>query len=77
MTVRAADAREREGTLELLERCAAALLRGVPCGERRLRPEGLETEGDTLSFSLAVCALVPREGEAAPEVMRRVHVEGL
>lgn len=77
VTVQVAADRERNETPALLERCTAALLKGVPCGKRHLRPEDVKSEGDTLSFSLTVCALVPRTEGEEPEIMRQVHVDGL
>lgn len=75
--VTAASDREREEASLLLDAVTAALLRGVPMGERVLHPLDIKTEGDKLTFALAVCRVVPQSesGETPAELMESIHVE--
>lgn len=69
--------RERTGTTALLSSLMAPLLRGIPMGERTLRPMHLETEDDTLSFDLVLCVAVPPESfdpAGSSEKMEHIHL---
>lgn len=74
VTVTAASDREREGAGALLSELLPPLLRGIPMGCRVLHPLGLALGGDQLTFSLAVCRLLPQSGQQPPDWMKTVHV---
>lgn len=81
VTVTAVSGRDREENTPLLSELVPLLLRGVPLenGEKRvLHPLDIRTEGEKLTFSVALCRRLPeaekRPGETAPELMRTLHV---
>lgn len=82
VTVTAVSGRDREENTPLLSELVPLLLRGVPLeenGENRvLHPLDIRTEGEKLTFSVALCRRLPeaekRPGETAPELMRTLHV---
>lgn len=87
VTVTAAPDRERTGETAALAALVPVLLRGIPLTvpatkqsgavRRVLSPLGIETEGDTLRFTLRLSAPIPSEqggGEAA-DTMQVLHFE--
>lgn len=81
VTVTAVSGRDREENTPLLSELVPLLLRGVPLenGEKRvLHPLDIRTEGEKLTFSVALCRRLPeaekRSGETAPELMWTLHV---
>lgn len=81
VTVTAASNRRREDCTPLLTDLAGVLLRGVPAlldqEVRTLHPLDICTQGDELTFSLAVCMPVPPVSYAeqtAAETMQTLHL---
>lgn len=81
VTVTAVSDRDREENTALLSGLVPLLLAGVPLenGENRvLHPLDIRTEGETLTFSVALCRRLPeaeeRPGETGLELMRTLHV---
>jgi len=81
VTVTAVSDRRRSGNTALLSELSVLLLRGIPAmlnGEvRTLHPLDIRTEGEELTFSLAVCMPVPpvsHPGQAAAETMQALHL---
>ena len=82
VTVTAASDRDRAGNTELLASLPPVLLRGIPMereGEVRvLHPLNICTEGEELTFVLALCVPVPqplKPGETEPGIMEVLHME--
>ena len=76
VTVTACSDRNRDGNTALLASLPPVLLRGVPMGERTLHPLDIKTEGEELTFSLALCVPVPpaqKPGQAEPGIMGSLH----
>lgn len=81
VTVTAVSDRRRAGNTALLSDLSIMLLRGIPAlldGQARtLHPLDIHTEGEDLTFSLAVCMPVPPLSHSAPEAtetMQALHL---
>lgn len=81
VTVTAVSDRRRDGNTTMLSELSGLLLRGVPAlldGQARtLHPLDIHTEGEELTFSLAICMPVPPvsyAGQEATETMQALHL---
>lgn len=81
VTVTAVADRRRAGNTDLLGQISLWLLRGIPAllekEVRTLHPLDIRTEGEELTFSLAVCLPVPPaayDSAAATHTMQTIHL---
>lgn len=81
VSVTAVSDRNRDGNTALLAALPLLLLRGVPMetegGPRTLHPLDIKTEGEELTFSLALCVPVPpaeKPGQTEPGMMETLHM---
>lgn len=79
VTVAAVSDRDRADNTALLDRLVPLLLRGVPLEAegRVLHPLDIRTEGETLTFSIALCRRLPGKagGAGEPGRMETLHMQ--